>query len=210
MAVVLPPRTYPRAMPRVGVYPGTFNPLTVAHLAIAEAAVAQCSLDRVDLALSEVPLGREVPAIARLVDRVAVLRHAASSRPWLGVVVTRAQLVADIGAGYDVVVMGADKWAQLGDEAFYESTEHRDAALARLPAVALAPRPPHPVPEGVRRLELPSHLQGVSATRARGGVRSMMAAEAAAFDARTGAWSDPARYLAWVGGEGDGASPRSS
>ncbi len=36
----------------VGVYPGTFNPLTVAHLAVADAARRQCGLDRVDLVIS--------------------------------------------------------------------------------------------------------------------------------------------------------------
>jgi len=41
-----------------GVYPGSFDPLTVAHLAIAEAAVHAADLDRIDLALSNVALAR--------------------------------------------------------------------------------------------------------------------------------------------------------
>ena len=55
---------------------------------------------------------------------------------------TDAQLITDIAAGYDVVVMGADKWAQVRDPAWYDgSTAARDAALARLARVLVAPRP---------------------------------------------------------------------
>src|SRR6185436_14384082 len=48
----------PRMATRRGAYPGTFNPPTVAHLAVALAARSQCGLDRVELVLSEVPLGK--------------------------------------------------------------------------------------------------------------------------------------------------------
>ncbi|MDT1909227.1 hypothetical protein, partial [Acinetobacter baumannii] len=34
---------------RIGAYPGTFNPPTIAHLAVADAARAQRRLDRVVL-----------------------------------------------------------------------------------------------------------------------------------------------------------------
>ena len=55
---------------RRGVYPGTFNPPTMAHLAIAEAARHQRGLARVDLALSRRPINKEhvdVPAFAHRV-----------------------------------------------------------------------------------------------------------------------------------------------
>ena len=42
-----------------GVYPGSFDPLTIAHLAIAEAAVHEAPLDHLDLALSRSALGKE-------------------------------------------------------------------------------------------------------------------------------------------------------
>ena len=42
----------------------------------------------------------------------------------------------------------------------------------------------------------PGHLT-VSSTAARAGRREWMAPEAAAFDAATGAWSDPDRYARW-------------
>lgn len=135
-------------------------------MAIVDAAYAQCRLDRLDLALSRVALVKEDGHRHALDERVAALEALAEARPWLGVVVTDAQLVADIAEGYDVVVVGADKWAQLHDVAFYgRSTAARDAALARLPDVAVAPRPPAPLPaDGTVVLDIPADLAEVSST----------------------------------------------
>lgn len=174
-------------------YPGTFNPLTVAHLAIAEAAWSQLGLGGVDLVVSRRSLAKESVSRPRLEHRMEVLRAAAASRPWLGVRLTEAQLLADLAAGYDVLVLGADKWAQATDISYYGSEAERDAALARLPALAVAPRPPHTVPHG-HVLALPDQLALVSSSAVREGMWHWMAPEAAAFDRATGAWSDPARY----------------
>jgi len=150
----------------------------------------------VDLIVSRVPLAKEAVERPLLEDRVAVLRAATASRPWLGVVVTDEQLIADIAAGYDVVVMGADKWAQVVDPAFYGGSHRaRDAALARLPLVAVAPRPPYEVPDSVVALDV-SHE--ASSTGVRDGRTDWMAPEAADFDRRTGAWSNPERYDVWL------------
>src|SRR3954449_7981450 len=107
---------------RRGVYPGSFNPPTIAHLAIAEAARHQCELDRVDLVVSRVALAKEHVEHPPFADRIAILERVAATRPWLGVVVTEAQLLADIATGYDVLVLGADKWAQIHDVAFYSGS----------------------------------------------------------------------------------------
>jgi len=180
---------------KVGCYPGSFNPPTIAHLAVAEAAHSQCGLTRLDLVVSRVALGKAAPAGPRFEDRIAVLDTIAGSRPWLGVRVTDAQLLVDVAAGYDVVVLGADKWAQVVDPAWYDgSIAARDAALARLPEVVVAPRPPWPVPPGRDLLLLEDMHHPVSATGARTVEPAWMAPEAAAFDAQTGAWTDPARY----------------
>ena len=184
---------------RVGAYPGSFNPPTVAHLAIAEAALDQCGLDRVELVVSRVALGKEEVRHPLLEHRVEVMRQVADRRPWLDVRVTDVQLVADIAEGYDLLVVGADKWAQLLDPLFYDgSVAARDEALARLPAVAVAPRPPHPVPPGAQVLVIAAEVAEASSTAVREGRRDWMLPEAAAFDDRTGAWSDPARYRAWL------------
>jgi nicotinic acid mononucleotide adenylyltransferase len=189
---------------RAGAYPGTFDPPTIAHLAIAEAALSQGGLDRVDLVVSVAPLGKE-PAVPRLADRLRVLEAVADSRPWLGVVLTEQRLIADLASGYDAVVLGADKWLQVIDATWYDSEGHRDRAVKGLPRVLVVPRPPYPLravppegpgpPGGVLVLSIHQSHGEVSSSAVRQGRGEWMAPEAAAFDAATGAWSDPDRYL---------------
>ena len=153
----------------IGVFPGTFNPPTVGHLAIADAAVAQFGLDQLDLVLSKAPIDKHDDAhLLPLAERVALVRAALGDRPWAQVRTTRHQLVVDIAAGYDLVVMGADKWAQVCDPRYYAGRAARDAALAALPAVAVAPRGDWPVPEELR-LEVAAWVGEVSATAVRSG-----------------------------------------
>ncbi|MBV9661898.1 MAG: hypothetical protein JO337_12150 [Acidimicrobiales bacterium] len=184
----------------IGAYPGTFDPPTVAHLAIAEAAWKQGRLERVHLVVSRTPLGK-APAVPSFEDRVAVLEDVAASRPWLEISTTDARLIGDISRDYDAVVMGADKWLQVLDPTWYGgSGADRDRAVASLPPVLLALRPGSPLPAAlppqVTVLDIGADHAGVSSTLARGGRVEWMAPEAARFDRRTGAWSDPARYSA--------------
>jgi nicotinic acid mononucleotide adenylyltransferase/predicted RNA-binding protein with PIN domain len=163
---------------KTGVYPGSFDPLTIAHLAIADAAVRAASLDRLDLALSSIALGKEHGGHSSTDERVGAIRRAARARAWLGVTVTDAQLIADIAHAYDVVVMGADKWAQVRDPAWYGGDEAaRDVALASLPRVLVAPRPGFDV-EGAEVLDIGPEHADVSSTRARAGERHLVASEA--------------------------------
>lgn len=197
---------YSRSVPGTGAYPGSFSPLHVAHLGIAQAARDRFELERVDLIVSRVALGKESVDRPRLEERVEVLRRAASTRPWLGVVVTDRQLLADIASGYDVLILGADKWAQVLDPIYYgDSEEERDSVVARLPRLAIVPRAGFDVPAG-SALEIAPALQEVSSTGARAGRREWMSEEAAALDSETGAWSDPARYEMWLLNRPSGAS----
>ena len=168
----------------VGCYPGSFNPPTVAHLAVAEAAVRQGRLARVDLVLSRVALGKEAVVEPTVDQRRVVLEAVATGRPWLGVAVTDARLIAEVAAGYDAVVMGADKWAQVLDPAWYGgSAAARDAAVTSLPRVLVAPRA-GVVPNGVEVLDLPADLHGVSASAVRSaaaGAADWLVPEARAF-----------------------------
>ena len=183
-------------MTRRGVYPGMFNPPTRAHIEIALTAARSHGLTRVDFALSITPLGKQQVQTPTFDHRLEVVRRSVETIDGLGVVVTEAQLVADIAEGYDVVVMGADKWAQVNDPAWYrDDPAERDAAVARLPTVALAPRPPHAIPDE-HRLPVPDDLLEISSTAARAGRVDWMTAAAAEFDRATGAWSDPSRYRA--------------
>jgi hypothetical protein len=186
---------------RVAAYPGSFNPPTVAHLAVAEAALRQGGVERVELVVSELALGKGEAAVPTLGDRITVLRAVAHTRPWLGVRVTSAQLVVDLAEGYDAVVLGADKWSQVVDPVWYGSDPAvRDAALARLPPALVVARPPFPHPSGPGATELivGPHHHLVSSTAVRAGRREWMLPEAAQFDAESGAWSDPARYGRWL------------
>jgi nicotinic acid mononucleotide adenylyltransferase len=182
----------------VGVYPGSFDPPTVAHLAIAEAAWRQGPLDRVDLVVSTTPLGKPEPSAPTLADRVSVLEAISRSRPWLGVRVTMDQLLADIAAAYDVLVLGADKWAQVVDPAWYGSEEARDAAVARLPRLLVAARPPFSRPPA-EQLTIPEAHLAVSSTAARQGRTEWLAPEAAAALS-----ADPERFAGWLAGDDGG------
>jgi nicotinic acid mononucleotide adenylyltransferase len=146
-------------------FPGSFDPLTVAHLGIAETARDHFDLECVELVISRVALGKENLGRVRLHERVAAIEAARANRPWLGLDVTDLQLLSDIAEPYDLVIVGADKWAQLHDPAFYPSTEALAAALAKLPRVAVVPRPPHPVPKDLR-LDVPGY-ESVSSTAVR-------------------------------------------
>jgi nicotinic acid mononucleotide adenylyltransferase len=188
------------AMGGVGVYPGSFDPPTVAHLAVAAAARDQGGLDLVVFAISRQTLGKEGRRGPSVDDRLSVLRAMAATRPWMDAVATDRQLIADVASGYDAVIVGADKWAQIMDPAWYGSAPARDAAAARLPRLLVAPRPPFS-PLGVELLDVPDSHVDVSSTAARAGRRDWMTPEAAAFDDETGAWSDPARYERWLAGE---------
>lgn len=158
-------------MPRHGVYPGSFDPLTVAHLAVADAARLQCGLDRLDLVISHLALAKEQRRQTPVADRLAAIRAATEDRPWLAARDTPAQLLADIADGYDLLVVGADKWAQLHDARFYGSDPAMRAALARLPPVAVAPRAGAPLPDPGQAVLLdvdPVHHE-VSSTAVRDG-----------------------------------------
>lgn len=158
---------------RVAAYPGTFDPPTVAHLAVAEAARRSCGVERVELVLSRDPIGKR-PA-RPFEERLAALRAVTTVHPWLAVAETDARLVADVADGYDVVVLGADKWAQVLDPSYHADAQAWLASLRRLPRVAVAPRGDIPIHRdavpGVQLdvVVLDVHLPEVSSTAVRDG-----------------------------------------
>lgn len=159
-------------MTRHGVFPGSFDPLTVAHLAVADAARDQCHLDRLDLVVSHVALAKEDRRQTPVAERLAAIAAASVDRPWLAARDTGAQLLADIAEGYDVLVVGADKWIQLHDLRFYgDSEDAMRAALARLPEIVVAPRAGYPLPDGEdpRRLDVDPAHHHISSTAVRAG-----------------------------------------
>ena len=137
----------------------------------------QCALERVDLVLNREPLGKA--GMRPLDQRVEMLEAVAESRPWLQVVVTDKLHLADIAVGYDVLILGADKWGQLLDVEFYDSPAARDDAVTRLPRLAVAPRQGLAVPHECVLLEV--ELSEVSSTAARDGRIDYVVPEARRF-----------------------------
>lgn len=184
---------------RIGAYPGTFNPPTIAHLAVADAARTQRGLDRVVLVLSTRPIDKEHvdrPTFAHRLDVLQAIADASDGR--LAVAVTDKRLLVDIAEGYDVLIMGADKWAQVNNPAYYDNGPvARDRAVAALPELAIARRAPFTL-EPAHQLDMDDAHEPVSSTGARQGIREWMTSEAADFDDRTGAWTDPPRYERWL------------
>ncbi len=165
-------------MARRGVFPGSFDPLTVAHLAIADAAHHLGRLDRLDLVVSQVALAKEHRVQAPVAARLAAIDEATVDRPWLGARSTAAQLLVDIAAGYDLLVVGADKWLQLHDPRFYgDSVDAMRAAIERLPPLAVAVRGGVALPEDLDALVLDvgSDHHHVSSTAVRAGRRDWQA-----------------------------------
>ena len=135
MSAKLRPRT------RRAVYPGSFDPPTIAHLAIAVATLEQCRCDSLTFVLSRAALGKDDRSDT--VEARAVLLRTLVDEARFVVEVTSTRFIAEIARGYDVVVVGADKWVQVLDPTWYADETTRDAAVASLPHVALVPRPPH-------------------------------------------------------------------
>lgn len=153
---------------RAGVYPGSFDPPTIAHLGIAVMAKRAAGLDRIDLVVSRQALAKEEANNAPFDMRIAVIEASIAHAPWLNLVVTDKQLVADIAQGYQAVLMGADKYEQICDVQFYADEAARDNAIASLPPVVGPNRPgAAPLPESAIPITLPAKLIDVSSSAAR-------------------------------------------
>lgn len=185
-------------MLRRAVYPGSFNPPTHAHLAVADAVRRQRDVDQVTFSISVRALAKEHVERPLLEHRLAVVRAAVACFDWLDVAVTDAQLLVDIAEGFDVIVMGADKWHQINDPFWYDNDPAaRDAAVTALPEPAVAPRPPFETPDE-HHLDLHDGHADVSSTAAREGALELMLPAAQHFALETGAWIEPRRYEQWL------------
>ena len=146
-------------MTRVGVFGGTFDPVHVGHLAIANAALDELGLDRVYFVPARhSPLKLEGP-IASAEDRLAMLTAAIAGEPRFrvstveldreGPSFTVDTLEALRGEGELFLILGSDAYADF--ERWREPSRIRDLAT-----VVLAARPGAPnAPDGVRILDSP-------------------------------------------------------
>jgi nicotinate-nucleotide adenylyltransferase len=206
---------------RVGVLPGSFDPLTTAHVALAAAALRHGPLDSLSYLLSVHTVDKVDRDQAALPDRALVLLRHVARRPRQGVAVANRGLYVEeaealapllpIGAALWFVV-GFDKIVQVLDRRYYADP---GAALARLFALAaflVAPRAGagdgdlrallgrpenRPYADRVRQLPLAPGYRDDSATE----VRALLAAgrdperllppAARAFVAATGCYGAP-------------------
>ncbi len=123
---------------RVGVLPGSFNPLTAAHLELARAARRRFELDTVVFSISSVIVDKErVEGLCRE-DRLLLLSLVAQDDPGTAVAVVNRGLYsgqapafrACFGDDADLwFIVGMDKVLQIFDPRYYED---RDAALDKL------------------------------------------------------------------------------
>ena len=146
-------------MSRVGVFGGTFDPVHVGHLAIANDALDELSLDRIYFVPARrSPLKREAP-IASAGDRLAMLTAATRGDPRFrvspleidreGPSFTVDTLEALRGEGELFLILGSDAYADF--ERWREPARIRELAT-----IVLAARPGAPnAPAGVRMLDSP-------------------------------------------------------
>jgi nicotinamide-nucleotide adenylyltransferase len=134
---------------RLALLPGSFNPPTKAHLALAVAAFATGSIDHLDFLLASRTVNKERIEGASLSDRLLLLEALVADRPELGVVlvnrglyVDQAEIIRAALPSLDELtfVVGFDKVVQIFDPRYYRD---RDASLDRLFVLArflVAPR----------------------------------------------------------------------
>ncbi len=136
---------------RVGVLAGSFNPLTRAHLALAEAARTAAGLDAIAWTCAAVSVDKERVARAALVDRLAQLvayaRQGQDTRAAVvlvnrGLYVDQATLLRRlVGPARDLaIVVGFDKVVQILDPRYYADRDAALSALFQAARLLVAPR----------------------------------------------------------------------
>ncbi len=211
---------------RFGALPGSFDPLTSAHAALAAAALRHGGLHSLLYLLSVYTVDKVARDHAALPDRALVLLHHVARRRRQGVIVVNRGLYVEeaeavaplLPAGAELwFVVGFDKIVQVFDPRYYAD---REAALRRLFSLAgflVAPRAAagradlaalldrpenRPYRPRVRPIPLAPAYRDDSATVARAllaagrDASALLAPAAAAFMAATGCYRDDAAYAA--------------
>lgn len=148
-----------RRVTRVGVFGGTFDPVHVGHLAIANAALEELGLDRVYFVPARRSPLKEDGPIASADDRVAMLNAATRDEPRYRV--SRVELDRE-GPSFTVDTLETmrgegELFLILGSDAYADFERWREPGRIRdLATVVLAARPGAPnAPAGVRMLDSP-------------------------------------------------------
>ena len=134
---------------RVGVLPGSFDPLTLAHSALARAALRHGRLDSLLFLLSVHTVDKVDRGYAALPDRALVLQRYVARRPRCGVAVCNrglyveeAQALVPLLPGDAELwfVVGHDKIVQVFDPRYYADRAAALEELFRLARFLVAPR----------------------------------------------------------------------
>ncbi len=157
--------------------PGAFNPPTIAHLALAEAALQASESNALYFVVSTATINKEHMERAALLDRLLLLELLAQRLGFLGVLVTnRGLYVEQAEAAYSLFgtnlgaravrgsrelrfVIGFDKIVQIFDPRYYTD---REAALQRLFTLAhllVAPRASHEASDVATLMQQPENQQ---------------------------------------------------
>lgn len=161
--------TAPLQSPNTGpilLLPGAFNPLTLAHLALAESAIQASGSNVLYFVLSTATINKEQTERASLIDRLLLLGLVAQREGFLGTLVTNRGLYVEQAEAATTIFQGAkdlrfvvgfDKIAQIFDPRYYSDKE---VALKRLFALAqllVAPRGSHEASDVVTLMQQPEN-----------------------------------------------------
>ena len=200
---------------RVALLPGSFNPLTLAHTSLADAALHSGDLDVVFFLLSTRTIEKEVVVGAAPEDRLLVLQLYGQRSHNLGgllanrgLYVEQAELArASLHLDRVVFLVGYDKVVQVLDARYYADRDEALDRLCELASFLVAPRGPHDTAEltallarpenrryadAIRPIDLPGPVRDIASSRVREAapeVRSrQIPLEAEVFAAETGAY----------------------
>lgn len=137
------------SLERLGVFSGSFNPLTHAHCAVVEAAHRWGHFDLVAYTLSTLTTDKEAVTGITLDDRLAVLLAHTHGRPGEGVLLVNRGLYVEqaraLRAAFPALrelwlVVGFDKIVQVFDPRYYADREAALDELFSLAGFLVAPR----------------------------------------------------------------------
>jgi nicotinate-nucleotide adenylyltransferase len=156
----------------IGILGGTFDPVHIAHLAMARAALEHLKLDKI-LFIPTGPTRYRTPAIASGEDRVAMLRLALGDEPGFAIdtrelrsgasgytVDTLRALKSELADSELHLLIGADQYEKL-------ATWHRPDEIQRLARIAVFGRPGIRIDESVKRVPMEPMPVSASDIRAR-------------------------------------------
>lgn len=191
---------------RIGVLGGTFDPIHVGHLWMAEAARDQLRLDLVYLVPAGRPPHKQGQPTSPYGDRLAMARLAAAGVPGLEVSELerdpeQPSFTLDTLARIAERHEGAELWLVLGGDSLRDlPTWHRPDEIVRRARLAVLPRPgiaSGPLPDGARVTFLDGPLLAVSASELRarlaggGSVRHLVTASVRRWIERRGLYGLP-------------------